>query len=51
MLPVLLLLVGAGVFSFVLAQPEAAPQAKVEGMVYILGKDCLINLDNGDSRS
>ena len=41
-LPVLLVL--GGVYKFVLAKPSAEAKPKVEGEVYVLGKDFLINL-------
>jgi flagellar FliL protein len=44
-LPVLLVL--GGVYKFVLAGPSAEAKHKVEGEVYVLGKDFLINLDEG----
>ena len=42
--PLLLLLVGGG-YKFVLAKPDPAPEPKMHGDVYVLGKDFLINLD------
>ena len=46
--PVLLLLVLGGVYKFVLAKPGApAPKPKVDGTVYVLPKEFLINLDGG----
>ena len=45
--PVLLLAVG-GVYKFVLAKPGApAPKPKVDGQVYVLPKEFLINLSGG----
>ena len=47
LLPVLLL-VGGGAYKFVLAKPAApAPKPKVEGEVYVLPKDFLVNLADG----
>ena len=46
-LPVLLLVLG-GAYKFVLAKPkEAEAKPKVEGTVYILEKEFLVNLDDG----
>ena len=43
--PVLLLVLG-GVYKFVLAKPGApAPKPKVDGQVYVLPKEFLINLE------
>ena len=45
--PVLLLVVG-GVYKFVLAKPGApAPKPKVDGTIYVLPKEFLINLNGG----
>jgi flagellar basal body-associated protein FliL len=45
--PVLLLVVG-GLYKFVLAKPgPPAPKPKVEGTVYVLPKEFLINLSGG----
>jgi flagellar FliL protein len=47
LLPVLLV-VGGGAYKFVLAKPAApAPKPKVEGEVYVLPKDFLVNLADG----
>ena len=45
-LPVVLLLLG-GVYKFVLAKPAPAPQPKVDGEVYVLPRDFLLNLSDG----
>ncbi len=46
--PVLLLLVGSGVaYKFVFAKKEEEPKHKVEGTVYVLGKEFLVNLADG----
>ena len=46
-IPILLILVG-GVYKFVLAKPGApAPKPKVDGQVYVLPKEFLINLAGG----
>lgn len=45
-LPVLLIAVG-GVYKFVLAKPAPVPKPKVEGEVYVLPKDFLVNLSDG----
>jgi flagellar basal body-associated protein FliL len=45
--PILLVVVG-GVYKFVLAKPGApAPKPKVDGQVYVLPKEFLINLSGG----
>ena len=47
-IPIVLLLVLGGVYKFVLAKPAtAAPKPKVEGQVYVLPKEFLINLSGG----
>jgi flagellar basal body-associated protein FliL len=47
LLPVLLV-VGGGAYKFVLAKPAApAPKPKVDGQVYVLPKEFLINLAGG----
>jgi flagellar FliL protein len=47
LLPVLLIVAG-GAYKFVLAKPaKAEPKPKVEGSVYVLGKEFLVNLDGG----
>ena len=46
--PVVLLVVLGGVYKFVLAKPKAeAKPPKVEGTVYVLGKEFLLNLADG----
>jgi flagellar FliL protein len=46
-LPVLLVVLG-GAYKFVLAKPaKAEPKPKVEGTVYVLGKEFLVNLEEG----
>ena len=45
---IVLIVVLAGAYKFVLAKPTAAkPKPKVEGTVYILGKEFLVNLADG----
>lgn len=47
-LPVVLLLaVAGGAYKFMFAAEEEEPKAKVEGTVYILGKEFLVNLADG----
>ena len=46
-IPIVLLLVLGGVYKFVLAKPAAGAKPKVEGEVYVLPKDFLINLTDG----
>lgn len=45
-IPVVLLVLG-GVYKFVLAKPAPVPKPKIEGEVYIMPKDFLINLKSG----
>jgi hypothetical protein len=45
-IPVLLLVLG-GVYKFVIAKPAPVPKPKIEGEVYIMQKDFLINLKSG----
>jgi flagellar basal body-associated protein FliL len=45
-LPVLLIALG-GVYKFVLAKPAATAKPKVDGEVYVMPKDFLINLADG----
>jgi flagellar FliL protein len=44
---VVLLAVLGGAYKFVLAKPTAEAKPKVEGTVYILGKEFLVNLADG----
>ena len=44
--PILLLMVAAGAYKFVLAAP-AESEAKVKGEVYVLPKEFVVNLDDG----
>jgi flagellar FliL protein len=46
LIPVLLLVAG-GVYKFVLAPKPVVPKPKVEGEVYVMPKDFLINLSGG----
>lgn len=46
LVPVLLLGVG-GAYKFALAKPEPGPPPKIEGEVYVLPKEFLVNLDGG----
>lgn len=45
--PLALLIVGGGLYKTVLAKPTPAPKPKIEGEVYVLGKDFLVNLAGG----
>ena len=45
--PLVLLIVLGGVYKFVLAKPAAVAKPKVEGEVYVLPKDFLVNLSDG----
>jgi flagellar protein FliL len=48
MIVVLLLVGGGGAYKFVLAKPKKAEaKPKVEGTVYVLGKEFLVNLSGG----
>src|SRR3954451_4640744 len=50
LMPVIVAVVAlAGVYKFVLAKPagEAKPKPKVEGTVYVLGKEFMVNLADG----
>ena len=45
--PLVLLLVVGGAYKFVFAKKEEEPKHKVEGTVYVLGKEFLVNLADG----
>jgi flagellar basal body-associated protein FliL len=45
--PLVALLALGGVYKFVLAKPAAVAKPKVEGEVYVLPKDFLVNLSDG----
>jgi flagellar basal body-associated protein FliL len=45
--PVVLLLVVGGVYKFVLAKPAAEAKPKIDGTVYVLPKEFLVNLTEG----
>jgi flagellar basal body-associated protein FliL len=45
-LPVLLIVVG-GVYKFVLAKPAPVPKPKIDGEVYVLPRDFLVNTADG----
>jgi flagellar FliL protein len=45
--PLVLLVALGGVYKFVLAKPAAVAKPKVEGEVYVLPKDFLVNLTDG----
>src|SRR4051794_7552358 len=45
--PLALLIVGGGLYKTVLAKPAPAPKPKIHGDVYVLGKDFLVNLEDG----
>ena len=45
--PLVLLVALGGVYKFVLAKPAAVAKPKVEGEVYVLPKDFLVNLSDG----
>jgi flagellar basal body-associated protein FliL len=46
-IPVVLLVVLGGAYKTVLAKPSKAPKPKVDGTVYVLGKEFLVNLKDG----
>ena len=46
LVPVLLIALG-GVYKFVLSKPEVEAKPHVEGTVYVLGKEFLVNLESG----
>jgi flagellar basal body-associated protein FliL len=45
--PLVLLIVLGGAYKFVLAKPKPAEKPKVQGEVYVLPKDFLVNLSDG----
>jgi flagellar basal body-associated protein FliL len=45
--PLIALVALGGAYKFVLAKPKAEAKPKVEGTVYILGKEFLVNLTGG----
>jgi flagellar basal body-associated protein FliL len=46
-IPVVLVLVLGGVYKFVLSKPAAAAKVKIDGAVYVLPKEFLVNLSGG----
>jgi flagellar basal body-associated protein FliL len=46
-IPVVLLLVMGVAYKTVLAKPSKAPKPRVDGTVYVLGKEFLVNLKDG----
>jgi flagellar FliL protein len=46
-IPVVVLVVLGGVYKFVLSKPEATGKAKINGAVYVLPKEFLVNLSEG----
>jgi len=46
-IPVVLVLALGGVYKFVIAKPAAEAKAKIEGTVYVLPKEFLVNLSEG----
>ena len=46
-LPLVALVALGGAYKFVLAKPKAEAKPKVDGNVYILGKEFLLNLNDG----
>ena len=46
-IPIVLLVVLGGAYKTVLAKPGKAPKPKVDGTVYVLGKEFLVNLKDG----
>jgi flagellar basal body-associated protein FliL len=48
LIPIIVLLAAlGGAYKFVLAKPKAEAKPKVEGTVYVLGKEFLVNLSEG----
>jgi flagellar FliL protein len=45
--PIVALVVLGGAYKTVLAKPAKAPKPKVDGTVYVLGKEFLVNLKDG----
>ena len=45
--PVVLLLALGGVYKLVIAKPAPVPESKVDGLVYVLPKEFLVNLSAG----
>jgi flagellar FliL protein len=45
-LPILLIAIG-GAYKFAIAKPAPEPQKKIDGEVYVLPKDFLVNLEGG----
>jgi flagellar FliL protein len=46
-IPVVLVLALGGVYKFVLSKPSAAAKSKIDGSVYVLPKEFLVNLSGG----
>ncbi|MEA2156272.1 MAG: hypothetical protein QOE11_2412 [Solirubrobacteraceae bacterium] len=46
-IPVVLLIALGGVYKFVIAKPAAEAKAKIDGTVYVLPKEFLVNLSGG----
>jgi flagellar FliL protein len=46
-IPVVLLVVLGGVYKFVIAKPAAEAKPKIDGTVYVLPKEFLVNLSEG----
>ena len=46
-IPVVLVLALGGVYKFVIAKPTASAKAKIDGAVYVLPKEFLVNLSEG----
>jgi flagellar basal body-associated protein FliL len=46
-LPLTLLILGGGMWKFVLAEEPVKPEPKIHGEVYVLPKDFLVNLEDG----
>ena len=45
--PLAVLILLGGVYKFALAKPPAEPEHKVDGIVYVLPKEFVVNLDDG----
>jgi flagellar basal body-associated protein FliL len=46
-IPLVVLILLGGVYKFALASPAVEPKHKIEGIVYVLPKEFVVNLDDG----
>lgn len=47
-IPLVVLAIGGGTYKFVIAKPAKAHEPKVDGVVYVLPRDFLVNLRGGE---